>query len=194
MVRHFVLFSLLAIALVSTASAQTTGSGYDLALSPSLASVAKAMHATIRRDLAEAAAAMPAADYAFKPTPETRSFAQLVGHVINANRFFCLSADGQRMTGNTNYEQVSDKTALVNALNEALAACDAIYSATTDTTFTQAVQMGPGVGQGGAATVRGAILTFNTAHNNEHYGNIVVYMRLRGQVPPSTARTQPAAK
>ena len=39
-------------------------------------------------------------------------------------------------------------------------------------------------------TVRGAILMFNTTHNNEHYGNIVVYMRLKGHVPPSTARAQ----
>jgi uncharacterized damage-inducible protein DinB len=38
-----------------------------------------------------------------------------------------------------------------------------------------------------ANTVRGAILMFNTTHNNEHYGNIVVYMRLKGHVPPSTA-------
>ena len=29
---------------------------------------------------------------------------------------------------------------------------------------------------------------FNTTHNNEHYGNIVVYLRLKGHVPPSTAR------
>ena len=26
---------------------------------------------------------------------------------------------------------------------------------------------------------------------NEHHGNIVVYMRLKGRVPPSTARVQP---
>jgi uncharacterized damage-inducible protein DinB len=35
---------------------------------------------------------------------------------------------------------------------------------------------------------------FNTTHNNEHYGNIVVYMRLKGHVPPSTARPQPPKK
>ena len=40
------------------------------------------------------------------------------------------------------------------------------------------------------ATVRGAVLVFNVAHNNEHYGNVVVYMRLRGRVPPSTTRAQ----
>ena len=38
-------------------------------------------------------------------------------------------------------------------------------------------------------TPRGAMLMFNTTHNNEHYGNMVVYMRLKGRVPPSTART-----
>ena len=39
-------------------------------------------------------------------------------------------------------------------------------------------------------TSRGAVLMFNTTHNNEHYGNIVVYLRLKGKVPPSTARSQ----
>jgi len=29
---------------------------------------------------------------------------------------------------------------------------------------------------------------FNTTHNEEHYGNLAVYMRLKGLVPPSTAR------
>jgi hypothetical protein len=52
-----------------------------------MAASVKAMHATIRRDLADAADALPAADFGFKPTPEVRSFAQLVGHVVNANFF-----------------------------------------------------------------------------------------------------------
>ena len=64
----------------------------------------------------------------------------------------------------------------------------------TDANFTQTVRMQPGVGMGPANTVRGAILTFNTAHNNEHYGNIVLYMRLKGHVPPSTAREQQSQK
>jgi uncharacterized damage-inducible protein DinB len=41
---------------------------------------------------------------------------------------------------------------------------------------------------------RGSVLMFNTTHNNEHYGNIVVYMRLKGRVPPSTARVQQQQK
>ena len=38
---------------------------------------------------------------------------------------------------------------------------------------------------GGPNTV-GGILAFNSAHNYEHYGNLVTYMRINGIVPPSS--------
>ena len=174
------------IGVSSTVSAQTTGAGYD-ALTPSLSAVAKTMHATIRRNLADAAQAMPSDEYSFRPTPDVRTFAQLVGHVINANWFFCSQAKQEKPPVATNHEQLTDKAALVKALNDSLAYCDQVYSATTDATFTQPVQVQSGPGTSPANTVRGAILMFNTTHNNEHYGNIVVYMRLKGHVPPSTA-------
>ena len=58
--------------------------------------------------------------------------------------------------------------------------CDKVYTASTDT--------------GGTAMVKGfwgelpklSVLDFNTAHNFEHYGNIVTYMRLKKIVPPSS--------
>ena len=178
----------LAVLIPSAASAQTTGAGYEDALTPSLASVARTMHATIRRDLAEAAQSMPASEYSFRPTPEVRTFAQLVGHVVNANWFFCAQARQEKPPNSTNHEQLTDKDALVKALNDSLDYCDQAYSSTTDANFNQPVRMGAGLGMKGANTVRGAILIFNTTHNNEHYGNIVVYMRLKGHVPPSTAR------
>ena len=174
------------------APAQTTDGGYWEALSPSNAAVAKAMHATMRRDLAEAAEAMPAADYAFKPTPEIRSFAELIGHVANANFFFCAQAKGEKSPATANYEKVADKAALVKGLTDALAYCDGAYAATTDANFQQMVKV---VGGGTTTeTARGMLLMFNTTHNNEHYGNVVVYLRLKGHVPPSTARAAAAAK
>jgi uncharacterized damage-inducible protein DinB len=191
--RSLLFACVLSSAAPSAALAQTTGAGYD-ALSPSLASVAKTMHGTIRRDLAEAAESMPADEYAFQPTPQVRSFGQLVGHVINANLFFCSEVAGSRSPATTNYEQSADKTTLVKALNESLAVCDQVYTATTDASFNQPVQIGPISSMGAASTVRGAVLMFNIAHNNEHYGNIVVYMRLKGHVPPSTARAQQPKK
>jgi uncharacterized damage-inducible protein DinB len=170
------------------ACAQTTGAGYADALSPSLARVANVMHETIRTNLADAAEEMPADQYGFQPAPQMRTFAQLVGHIINANLYFCSQAAGEHQAPSSlNYEQVSDKTALVKALQSALALCDRAYTGTTDGNYNAPVVMAAGVGMGPAHTVRGAILTFNTAHNNEHYGNIVVYLRLKGLIPPSTA-------
>jgi uncharacterized damage-inducible protein DinB len=151
-----------------------------------MAAVVKTMHATVRRNVAEAAEAMPAGDYAFKPTPEVRSFAELVGHVVGANFFFCSLARTEPMPSTTNYERVSDKSALVKALEESLAYCDGAYVATTDANFNQLVKL-PGP-NGGSQASRGSVLVFNTTHNNEHYGNLVVYLRLKGHVPPSTAR------
>jgi uncharacterized damage-inducible protein DinB len=183
-----ILIALCLLGMVEGASAQTTDGGFAEALSPSMAAVVKNMHATIRRNIAEAAEAMPAANYAFRATPLVRSFAQLIGHVVNANFFFCSQARGEPIPSATNYEQTADKATLVKALTESLAYCDAGYSATTDDNFSQVVKL-PGP-NGGTQASRGSVLVFNTTHNNEHYGNLVVYLRLKGIVPPSTARTQ----
>ena len=184
--RRVLSVALVATAVCATAGAQTTDGGFNEALSTSMASVAKAMHATIRRNLAEAAEAMPADEFAFKPTPQVRSFAEVVGHVAMGNYFFCSQARGERMPATPNFERVGDKAALVKGLGDSLAYCDAVYSSTTDENFGQRIRVaGP---DGGTETTRGAVLMFNTTHNNEHYGNIVVYMRLKQHVPPSTAR------
>ena len=195
MLRLLMLAFILTYATLSPASAQTTGAGYGDALSPSLASVAKAMHATIRRNLAEAAEKMPAEEYTFRPTPQIRTFGQLVGHLVEANFFFCSQAAGEKSPATVgNYEQITDKAVLVKALNDSLAYCDGVYAATTDATFMRSVQIETNPGESPDKTVRGAVLMFNIAHNNEHYGNMVVYMRLKGHVPPSTARVQQQKK
>ncbi|MFN8579385.1 MAG: DinB family protein [Gemmatimonadaceae bacterium] len=87
--KRLLVFTVVLLALPwASASAQTTDAGYADALTPSLASVARTMHATMRRNIIDAAEAVPASEYAFRPTPETRTFAQLVGHIINAEWFF----------------------------------------------------------------------------------------------------------
>jgi uncharacterized damage-inducible protein DinB len=184
--------SLFLACATAPAMAQTTDGGFAEALSRSMAAVVKSMHATIGRNLADAADNMPADEYAFRPTPQVRTFGQLVGHVVNANFFFCSQAKGEKPPATADYEKATDKAVLVKALGDSLAYCDGVYAATTDANFSQLVKM-PGP-NGGSQAARGAVLVFNTTHNNEHYGNIVVYMRLKGHVPPSTARAQQPKK
>lgn len=187
---RYLLIAAAVLAPASSAAAQTSDGFFGTSLSPSIAATASNMHATIRRNLAEAAAAMPAADYAFTPTPDVRSFGELIGHVVNANFFFCSQVKGEPSPSKTNHEQAKEKNALVTALGEALAYCDDVYRTTTDANANQVVKLS-GLGASNSST-RGLVLMFNTTHNNEHYGNVVVYLRLKGIVPPSTARAQPA--
>ena len=178
----------LATSTGTTAVAQTSDAGADQALSMSMAATAKAMHASIRRNLAEAAESMPE-DYGFRPTPQVRTFAQLIGHVTNANLLFCSAAKGEPFPSKANAETLTMKDAAVKALTDALAYCDKAYQGTTDANFGERVSLA-GLGNKLTETTRGAVLMFNTTHDNEHYGNIVVYLRLKGVVPPSTARVQ----
>jgi uncharacterized damage-inducible protein DinB len=190
MLRLLVLVFVFAYVALPSVVAQATDAGYPDELSPSLAGSAKAMHAMIRRDLAEAAENMPADEYAFRPTPQLRTFGQIIGHVVDANFFFCSQVSGEKSPATADYEQITDKAALVKALNDSLAYCDRVYAATTAVNFVQPVQIANVGGTGSTNTVRGAVLMYNIAHNNEHYGNIAVYLRLKGHVPPSTARAQ----
>jgi len=136
--RLLVLAALIA-GLAVPAAAQTSDAGADAVLSPSMAASLKAMHQMIRRNLADAAAAMPAEEYSFKPTPQVRSFAELIGHVINGNSFFCSQARGEKPTFGGDYSKTTDKAALVKALTDALAYCDATYDGTTDANVIQTV-------------------------------------------------------
>jgi uncharacterized damage-inducible protein DinB len=190
MLRLLVLAFVFAYVTVPAASAQTTDAGFADELSPSLVNGVKAMHAAIRRNLAEAAENMPADEYGFRPTPQVRTFAQLIGHLAKANFYFCAEVAGEKSPATADYEQITDKAVLVKALSDSLVYCDRVYAAATDANFIQPMQIANVIGTGSTNTVRGAVLIYNIAHNNEHYGNLAVYMRLKGHVPPSTARVQ----
>jgi uncharacterized damage-inducible protein DinB len=190
MLRLLMLVLVFAYVTLPAASAQTTDSGYPDELSPSLSASAKAMHGMIHRDIAEAAENMPADEYAFRPTPQVRTFGQIIGHLVDANFFFCSQVAGEKSPATAHYEQVTDKAVLVKALNNSLVYCDRVYATTSDAKFTQPMPIAHVVGTGSTNTLRGAVLMYNIAHNNEHYGNLAVYMRLKGHVPPSTARVQ----
>ncbi len=102
----------------------------------------------------------------------------------------CTQATGQKSPATTNFATVTDRAVLINGMNDALSYCDAAYAATTDANFSESVKVA-GPGNRVTDATRGSVLSFNVTHNNEHYGNVVLYMRLRNKVPPSTARVQP---
>jgi uncharacterized damage-inducible protein DinB len=126
-----------------------------------------------------AAEQMPEADYGFKPTPDIRSFGQLVGHVANAQYMICSAARGEASPNQQNWEQVTEKAALVEALRASIAYCNGAYDQGDEVAMQE-------VNLFGQQMTRLRVLALNAAHDFEHYGNIVTYMRLKGMVPPSS--------
>jgi uncharacterized damage-inducible protein DinB len=130
-----------------------------------------------------AADEMPTADYAFKPTPEVRSFGQLLGHIADASYMFCGAAKKEAKGPKASIEKtVTDKAALKKALSDAFAYCDAVYAGSTDATLQTPIELF------GNKMIKFNALDINVAHDNEHYGNIVTYLRIKKLVPPSSSK------
>jgi len=147
-----------------------------------MAQESKAMYEGVRNNILRAAEKMPEENYSFKPTEDVRSFAQLVGHVADAQYLFCSPVKGEQKSPPGVEKSKTAKADLTAALKEAFAYCDAVYTELTDAQASQSVKFF------GRERSKLSTLYFNTSHNNEHYGNIVTYMRLKGLVPPSSER------
>jgi uncharacterized damage-inducible protein DinB len=153
-----------------------------------LAAGLKQAHAAIRRNLAASADKMSEVDYAFKPqgvAPEVRTYGQLIVHLINANNSACARAKGEPSKPSMDEKAAAAKAELVKALNDALTYCDGVYDAQTTASLTEMLKI-QGRNNAVMEVARGVGLFSNIAHNNEHYGNLVTYMRAKGIVPPSS--------
>ena len=119
--------------------------------------------------------------YAFRPTDEVRSMGELFAHIANAQYLFCSAAAGESSPATENFEETrTTKASIVEALEMGFGYCEGVYSRMTDDMGSRSVDFftGPNTAFG--------VLAFNSAHNYEHYGNLVTYMRLNGITPPSS--------
>ena len=142
----------------------------------------KALYEGITNNVIRAAEKMSAENYSFKPTPDVRTFGQLVGHLADFQYVFCASAAGEKPPVSGIEDSKTNKADLVQALKEGFAYCDKIYSNMTD------AKLADSTTTEGRPRVVLTVLSLNTAHNDEHYGNMVTYMRMKGIVPPSSER------
>jgi uncharacterized damage-inducible protein DinB len=175
----------LAILLAGAAGAQTPGTEEDGAQLTRFSRAVKSRYDTIKRDIVEAAEAMPESEYAFRATSEVRTFGQIIGHIADSQNFFCdLAAGNNPDYTDTVEKSMSTKADLVNALKASMDRCDRVYADAEAAGVLRPVKAGRG------DALRGMVLIDNVSHDNEHYGNLVTYMRLKGHIPPSTLREQ----
>jgi uncharacterized damage-inducible protein DinB len=134
----------------------------------------------IKGYLTKAAEQVPENLYAFKATPEVRSLGQLFGHVADANYAMCSAAIGEKNPGLNIEKTKTAKADLQKALGESFAYCEKAVAATTDANGGTLRELF------GMKMAQVAWLSFAVAHDYEHYGNIVTYLRLNKMVPPSS--------
>jgi uncharacterized damage-inducible protein DinB len=145
-------------------------------------------HATIKSNLTRTAEKIPAEHFSFRPTPDVRTVAELFGHTMEAQYAYCANVNGgaNPATGKSFEKTVTDKAGVVQMVKDAFAYCDDAYAALTDAKAIEMLSMGAPPNQRQAS--RANQLAQLIVHGNEHYGNLVTYMRIKGIVPPSSAQ------
>jgi uncharacterized damage-inducible protein DinB len=153
------------------------GSAALYAQSNPLSSAVKQNYTGVKTNIVKAAEKMPDADYTFKAGEGSRSFGEIVTHIAQVQGALCAGAKGETKQFDTSK---TDKASAVQVLKDTVAYCDAAYDALTDA---NGVEMGKMFGRD---QPKFNILNFNVVHDNEMYGQMAVYLRIKGQVPPSS--------
>lgn len=146
-----------------------------------LSADARMVYGMFKGNILKAAEKMPEDQFSFRPTDSVRTFGQLLGHIADSSYGICGRVTGEAKQMGIEKSKTS-KADLVQALNEGFAFCDAAYDGMTDAKAAEMVSF-----FGGSRT-KLAVLYFNAAHLNEHYGNIATYLRIKNLVPPSSER------
>ena len=162
---------------VMTATLLAAGSAAAQTSSPIISEM-RQFYEIRKGDLTKAADRMPADAYGFKPTPEIRTFAELLGHIIDAQMGFCSSVRGEPRRLNAG--AMTAKAELVAALKTSFDECDSAFASMTDASAKEMLKAG-----NGQRSKLGTLL-YATLHDNEEYGYLAMYLRLKGLVPPST--------
>ncbi len=140
-----------------------------------------ARYATVKQNLLETAEVMPEKDYGFKLTPAQRSFGEWIEHTSGLLYSSCSAVKGQTAPKSAPAET---KDAIVQKFKAAFEYCDATLKDTTDQKALSEMTVN------GKTTYPVNALIGLIGGLNEHYGNLVGYMRSKGITPPSTARSQ----
>ena len=107
-----------------------------------------------------------------------RAYGEMIAHIADVQTMLCAMAKGEQKKGTAAGK--TSKADLTAALKTSFTDCDAVYSSMTDAAGAQMVKVF------GMDKTKVGLLFFNVEHDNEMYGQMVAYMRIKGIVPPSS--------
>jgi uncharacterized damage-inducible protein DinB len=137
--------------------------------------------------------AMPADKMSFAPTQGefkgVRSFADQAKHVAAVNYMLAAAAKGQAVpvdigTDEKGPDSATSREAVAKFLKDSFAYARSVAQTLTAENQTQMIKSPFGEGQ----MARGGALAIAVSHSFDHYGQMVVYARMNGVVPPASRR------
>jgi len=136
----------------------------------------------MEQEFVGAAEAMPEDKYNFAPPAAlgefkgVRTFADQVKHVAEANAYFFHDPATPLVDNRADFEKLKTKAEIVKALKDSFVQAHAyIDSITPENAFVTT-----------ANGTRAGMAAFGLAHFMDHYGQMVVYLRMNGIVPPAS--------
>ena len=175
----------------------TAGQGQPPAQSPppavlptSTAAEVNTMYNNITGFITRSLAMVPADKMTWQPTPDVRTYARMFAHITDDNNGACAAMAG--VTPNPPRVDTAaapdgswpanklTKADIEKGLNDSIALCQKAFASVNQANMMESA------GGRGTRTKIGALI-YNTSHINEHYGNLVTYLRLNGMVPPSSS-------
>ncbi len=125
--------------------------------------------------------AMPEDKFGYKSTPPQRSYGEQVMHIATVNVDVLKWIGGQTLAPSFTAESAKTKTDMLKAMAESYDYGTALLKEQTDTTITQTIDgrfLGP--------STRARMFWFLLGHSMDIYGQMAVYLRLNGIVPPAS--------
>jgi uncharacterized damage-inducible protein DinB len=196
-VRLFAACCILALgSLMATAQMGTSSAGPAPGTTATPAKAFDSQLSLIEDEMMGAAKAMPAEKYGFAPSAaifaqgqttefdKARSFAQQATHVAEANYFFYNIVSGLKPDVDAKgIEKLTNKDEVVAALAGSFSyAHKAIATLTAANAFEVVKSPEPGF------QTRATLASFGISHCWDHYGQMVVYLRMNGILPPASAK------
>lgn len=182
--QRFAMTPLLFMLMTLGASAQTDGQAPANPLSTWLRNA----YTNNKNNILRTAERMPEENYDMRPGPqqEVRTFGQQVGHLANYDYLWCSQAKGEKNpNAGKNLEKLTTKAEFIKAVTDAFAYCDGVYAGLTDASGTEVIEITQENGRQNHIP-RMALLILNFAHNDEIYGSMVSYLRMKGITPPAS--------
>lgn len=147
----------------------------------------------VEHEFTSAAEAMPEDKYSFAPSAGefkgVRTFAQQVKHVAASNYYFASGVLGEKTPaeagGENGPDNLKTKAEIVKFLNDSFA-----YLHNALASVSAQNQMDQIDSPFGMKVARLSMASFSLAHPMDHYGQMVVYLRMNGVVPPASRPQQ----